>query len=113
MNFTYPHTIENCLGEKLIFKGVEKERDGDKLLVENYVTPGSGPAMHTHYLQDEALTVIKGRLAYEVQGQPVQYAEEGDTVLFRKGTPHRFWNAGENVLHCKGWVKPANTLVFF
>jgi hypothetical protein len=26
---------------------------------------------------------------------------------------HRFWNAGEKVLHCNGWVKPANTIVFF
>ncbi len=29
------------------------------------------------------------------------------------GTPHRFWNDGEEVLHCKGWIKPANTIVFF
>lgn len=33
--------------------------------------------------------------------------------MFKRGVPHRFWNAGEEVLHCTGWVKPANTLVFF
>ncbi len=113
MKYSYPHTIENCLGEKLIFKSIERELDGDKLIVENFVTPGSGPIMHTHLLQDECLTVVNGKLAYEIEDQPVQYVHEGETVLFKRGVPHRFWNDGEEVLHCTGWVKPANTLVFF
>src|SRR4051812_2294335 len=62
MNITYPHIIENCIGEKLIFQELQKESDGDRLLVENYVAPGSGPVMHTHWLQDESLTVINGDL---------------------------------------------------
>ena len=84
-----------------------------RLLVENYVTPGQGPLMHTHWLQDECLTVVKGKIGYQVKGQPAQYASEGESVLFERGTPHRFWNAGEDVLHCKGWIKPANTIVFY
>lgn len=113
MTIKYPHTIENCIGEKLTFQAVQKEREGDKVLVENYVTPGSGPVMHTHWLQDEALTVITGRLGYQVKGGPKQYANEGETVLFKRGTPHRFWNDGQEILHCKGWIQPANTIVFF
>jgi quercetin dioxygenase-like cupin family protein len=113
MRITYPHTIENCIGEKLIFQKLQKEPDGDRIIVENYVTPGNGPVMHTHLLQDEALTVIKGRLAYEVQGQPVKYASRGETVSFKRGTPHRFWNDGQDTLHCIGWIKPANTIAFF
>ena len=113
MNYTYPHVIESCIGEKLIFQSLEKDPDGDRLIVENFVAPGSGPVMHTHWLQDESLTVKKGKLGYEVLGQPEQFAGEGETVLFKKGVPHRFWNAGEETLNCKGWVKPANTLVFF
>ncbi|MES2650060.1 MAG: cupin domain-containing protein [Bacteroidota bacterium] len=113
MNYTYPHTIQNVTGEKLIFKALLPEPDGDKLLVENFVTPNSGPPMHTHFLQDEALTVVEGKIGYQVQGKPAQFAGVGETVLFRRGVPHRFWNAGEEILHCTGWVKPANTLVFF
>jgi len=113
MKFTYPHVIENCVGEKIIFKELQKEPDGDRLIVENYVTPGHGPVMHTHKLQDECLTVVKGKIGYQVLGQPEQYANVGETVLFKRGTPHRFWNAGEDVLHCAGWIKPANTIVFF
>lgn len=113
MNITYPHTIENCIGEKIIFERVEHEADGDKVIVENFVATQSGPVMHTHFLQDESLTVIKGKLGYEVLGNAKQYAGEGETVLFKRGTPHRFWNAGDETLNCKGWIKPANTIVFF
>lgn len=113
MNYDYPHTITNPIGETLIFKEVVKEPDGDKLLVENYVTPKNGPPMHTHFLQDEALTVVTGQIGYQVQGEQPQYAGVGETVFFKRGTAHRFWNAGEEVLHCKGYIKPANTIVFY
>lgn len=113
MDYKLPHTIENCIGEKLTFKALVQEPDGDKLLCENYVVPNSGPPMHTHFLQDECLTVVNGRMGYQVQGEPEQFAGHGETVLFKRGVPHRFWNAGEDMLHCEGWVKPANTLVFY
>ena len=113
MKFAYPHVIENCIGEKLIFKELQKEPDGDRLLVDNDVQPGHDPLMHTHWLQDESLTVVNGQIGYQVLGQPEQYAGEGETVLFKRGVPHRFWNAGPEILHCKGWIKPANTIVFF
>ena len=113
MKITLPHTIENCIGEKLIFHSIQKEHDGERLLVENYVKPGIGPVMHTHLLQDESLTVISGRIGYQLLGQPEQFANRGETILFKRGTPHRFWNAGQDTLHCKGWIKPANTSVFY
>lgn len=113
MKTAYPHTISNCTGEKLTFLSVQKEPDGDRVLVENFVAPGSGPTLHTHWLQDEELTVVEGRIGYQVQGGPEQFAGEGETVLFTRGTPHRFWNAGERPLHCKGWIKPANSVVYF
>ncbi len=113
MTYNYPHTIENSTGEKLIFLSVQKEADGDRVLVENIVQPKHGPPMHTHYMQDESLTVIKGRMGYQILGQESQYADEGATIEFKRGTPHRFWNAGDTVLNCKGWVKPANSIEFF
>lgn len=113
MTITYPHVIENCIGEKLIFQSLQPEPDGDRLLVENYVQPGVGPMMHTHWLQDECLTVVKGKIGYQLLGGEEQFAGEGESVLFKRGVAHRFWNAGDDTLHCKGWVKPANTLSFF
>jgi quercetin dioxygenase-like cupin family protein len=113
MKITYPHVIENCIGEKIVFTELQKETDGDRLVGDCYATPGNGPVMHTHWLQDESLTVIKGKVGYQVQGQPEHFAHEGETILFKRGVALRFWNAGQEVLHCKAWVKPANTFAFF
>ncbi len=113
MTFTYPHTIENGLGETLVFRALQPESDGDRLLVDNMVAPGIGPPMHIHWLQDESLTVVQGKIGYQVQGQAEQFAGVGETVLFKRGVAHRFWNAGSQPLHCTGWIKPANTVVFF
>lgn len=113
MHYPLPHSIQNPIGETLIFKELVKEPDGDRLIVENFVVPNSGPPMHTHHLQEEALTVVQGRIGYQVQGAEPKYAGIGETVVFKRGVPHRFWNAGDDILHCTGYVKPANTLVFY
>ena len=113
MKYKFPHSIENAIGEKITFLGTEPGPDGEKVIVENFVTPGHGPVMHTHWLQDECLTVVTGRIGYQVLGEEEKFAEVGESVLFKRGQPHRFWNAGQNVLHCKGWIYPANTIVFY
>jgi quercetin dioxygenase-like cupin family protein len=113
MKISYPHTIKNCTGEKIIFKEVQKDTDGDRIIVENFVSPGHGPLMHTHFLQDESLTVVNGRIGYQVLGESEQYAGEGETIVFKRGVPHRFWNDGQDELHCTGWIKPANSIVFY
>lgn len=113
MNITYPHTISTHHGEKLIFHGTESSPEGERVLVENFVAPGSGPPIHVHWQQDESLTVVKGTIGYQVAGQPAQYAGIGQTIVFKRGVAHRFWNAGEEVLNCRGWVNPANSIVFF
>ena len=69
--------------------------------------------MQTHWLQDKAIKVIRGRLGYQLKGQPKKFANEGEIVFFQRGIAHRFWNAGPDLLHCEGWLKPANTVSFF
>lgn len=113
MNFKYPHTIENSIGEKIIFKSVEQLPGGDKVIVESFCKPGAGPAMHTHHKQEEELTVLSGKMGYHILGQEPKFASPGESVLFKRGTPHRFWAEGQEPLHCKGWIQPANSIVFF
>lgn len=108
-----PHTIENCTGEKITFHELVPEADGNRLIVSNEVAPGNGPLMHTHFLQDESLTVLEGLMGYQVQGGPERFAKRGESVLFKRGEAHRFWNAGMTPLRCTGYIKPANTIVFF
>jgi len=113
MNFTLPHTIENGLGEKIIFKEIIHEPDGDKLLIEGFCKPKCGPAMHVHFKQDESLTVVSGKMGYRVLGQEPVYLNAGQTATFSRNQAHNFWNAGEDDLRINSWVKPANSIVFF
>lgn len=113
MDFTYPHTIENSFGEKLIFKRVQPESDGDRIIGENFVVPGIGPPMHVHWPQDKGFTVFRGKIGNQVAGRTEQFAHEGESVVFKRGVAHRFWNAGTETVQCQAWIKPANSFVFF
>jgi len=111
--YTYPHTIENGAGERLTFFRRVPGPNGDRLEGDNVVAPGAGPPMHVHHLQEEALTVLEGQLGYERPGQPARFAGPGETVVFRAGEAHRFWNAGEEVLRCAAWIEPADNVEYF
>lgn len=111
--YTYPHTIENGAGECLTFVQRVPGHSGDRLEVQNIVTPGAGPPMHIHHYQEEALTVQQGRIGYQRLGEPAQFAGPGETVTFRSGEAHKFWNAGEGELRCSGYVEPADNVEYF
>ena len=113
MEKTLPLTIKNGLGEELIFHRMEIEEGEEKLIIENYVAPGSPPIKHIYYMQDEFLVVLHGKMGYQVEGEEVKYAGIGETVLFKKGKPHKFWNAGNDELNCFGWIKPAYNVIFY
>lgn len=113
MKYTLPHTIENCIGEKIIFKSIEQSTVGDKVFVDAFCIPGAGPGMHTHLKQEEELAVVSGKMAYQVLGQETKYLNVGETVLFKRGVPHKFWADGQEPLQLKGWLHPAGTAVFF
>ncbi len=108
----FPLTIKNT-GEQLTFLKIEKEGSIDKVYVEGEVKPGKGPAMHTHFLQDEQLTVVSGKMGYQFWGSEQQFALPGESVLFEREQPHRFWNAGEEMLKIEGWVGPVHNFPYF
>jgi len=113
MNYKFPHTIENCIGERITFKTLERSPDGDAVIVESLCQPGSGPIMHTHFKQEEIITVVSGTMGYQVKGQKPAFVRPGESVEFKRGVPHRFWAEGNEVLRLAGKIKPANTIVFY
>ena len=113
MQFKYPHTIENGGSEVLTFVRVVKDGNSDYVETEGKVQPGGGPPMHVHFKQDESFTVVKGKIGVQELGKEPEFYDEGTTRLFQRGVAHRFWNAGDDELHIKGFVKPANNIVYF
>ena len=113
MPVSYPHTIDNGVGERITFLRRVPGQLGDRLEVENVVGHGSGPPMHIHHYQEEALTVVAGRIGYQRQGEDAKYGGPGETAVFAAGEPHKFWNAGEGELRCQGYIDPADNIEFF
>lgn len=109
----YPIRIDNGAGEVIVFERVVSSPDGDVLEVSNEVQPGAGPPMHVHFQQDEALTVAQGKMGYQVLGEEPKFANLGETVEFMRGTAHKFWAEGDEVLRCTGYIKPPNNVVYF
>jgi len=64
-----------------------------------------GPMRHVHPEQVERLTVRAGRLGLWHDGEQ-STLKSGETAVIPAGDPHRFWNAGDGLLHIRGSVTP-------
>ena len=111
--YSYPHTIDNGAGERLIFTRRVRGEAGEYVEGENAVSPGAGPPMHVHFFQDETFTVLQGRIGYQRLGEPERFAGPGETVPFPAGEAHRFWNAGTEELRCAARVEPPGNIEYF
>ena len=111
--YSYPHSFDDGAGERLTFLRRVPGSTGDRLEGENVVAPGKGPPMHVHHYQEEVLTVQKGRIGYQRAGEPPQFAGPGETVGFKAGEVHRFWNAGTDDLVCTAHIEPADNIEYF
>ena len=81
-------------GRELVFKVTGDDTDGafDFFTVE--VAPLSGPPLHVHHVQEEAIFVLKGRYKVKV-GDEVFHCDEGGFAYMPKGLPHAFFNLTE------------------
>jgi quercetin dioxygenase-like cupin family protein len=109
----YPRTIENGAGERITFVGIGRDERGEYLEIRNEVSPGKGPPMHVHHLQEEGVTVERGTMAYLELGGEERRAGPGESVVFAPGVAHRFWNAGDDQLVGTGFVRPPDNLEHF
>ena len=110
---TLPLRIENGHGEVLTFERRVMTPTGERIEGTNEVQPGSGPPMHIHHRQEEGLTVLTGRLGYEMPGEAPRFVEPGETVVFAPGVAHRFWAEGEDLLRCSAYIQPPDNVAYF
>jgi quercetin dioxygenase-like cupin family protein len=100
--------LENPVtGEVLVFHRTAEETDGESVLVETIVRPhGFVAAAHVHPHQTERFEVVEGLLGLRIGGKEL-VAGPGDVAVVAPGTPHRFWNAGEEEVRFLCEVRPA------
>ncbi|HYZ76426.1 MAG TPA: cupin domain-containing protein [Gaiellaceae bacterium] len=101
-------TIENPLtGERIVFNKTSQETGGEAVEIEVYVRPGGVvAAAHVHPFQSERFEVISGRLGMKLGRKKIEVGPD-EVVLVEPGTPHKFWNAGDDELHFVTVVRPA------
>ena len=100
--------LENPVtGEVLVFHRTSAETSGESVLVETIVRPhGFVAAAHVHPHQTERFEVLEGLLGLRV-GDKELVVGPGDVAVIAPGTPHRFWNAGEDESRFLCEVRPA------
>jgi quercetin dioxygenase-like cupin family protein len=91
----------------LIFRQTSRQTGGETIQVETIVRPdGFVAATHVHPYQTERFEVLDGRLGLRV-GDHELIAGPGDVATVEPGTPHRFWNAGQDEARFVCEIRPA------
>jgi quercetin dioxygenase-like cupin family protein len=100
--------LENPItGEVMIFRETAAETGGKLVRVETIVKPdGFVAAAHVHPAQTERFSILEGTLDFRV-GKEIVRAGAGDALVVPPGTPHRFWNAGDEEAAFLVEVRPA------
>jgi quercetin dioxygenase-like cupin family protein len=101
-------TIENPVtGERLLFRKTSRETGGQAVVIETFVQPnGFVAAAHVHPSQEERFEVLRGSVGFKV-GRKKLIVGPGQRVTVPAGTPHKFWNAGDDEAHFVCEVRPA------
>jgi mannose-6-phosphate isomerase-like protein (cupin superfamily) len=101
-------TIENPVtGERLVFRKTSRETGGQAVVVETFVQPnGFVAAAHVHPSQEERFEILRGSVGFKIAGRKM-VAGPGQRLTVPAGTPHRFWNAGEEEAQFVCEVRPA------
>lgn len=83
--------LQSGPGRDLIFKATGDDTDGafDFFTVE--VGPMSGPPLHVHHTQEEAIFVLKGRYKVRI-GDEIVRCDVGGFAYLPKQVPHAFFN---------------------
>jgi mannose-6-phosphate isomerase-like protein (cupin superfamily) len=101
-------TVENPLtGERLTFRETARDTGGEFTRFEALIGPGGQLASgHLHPNQSERFEFLSGSLTMKIGGRKVQ-TQPGDVVVVEPGTPHNFWNKGDEPVRMLVEVRPA------
>jgi mannose-6-phosphate isomerase-like protein (cupin superfamily) len=101
-------TIHNPVtGERLVFRKTSRETGSQAVVIETFVQPnGFVAAAHVHPGQEERFEILRGSVGFKI-GRKKLVAGPGQRLTVPAGTPHKFWNAGDEEAHFVCEVRPA------
>ena len=100
--------IENPVtGERIVFRKTSRDTGGQAVVIETFVQPdGFVAAAHVHPSQEERFEVLKGSVGFRI-GREKLVAGPGRRITVPAGTPHKFWNAGDDEAQFVCEIRPA------
>lgn len=106
--------IENpVIGDRIVFRRTAAESGGELLELDLFAKPGAkGPPEHVHPNQEERFTVIAGSLRAVIRGRERQFTA-GEAFVVPAGTPHTWWNDGEEEAQVRVEFRPASRMESF
>ena len=101
-------------GERIVWRRVARETNGELLQGELIAVPGGHPAAaHVHPHQEEKFEVLAGTLQLVVDGRRSTLGP-GDVAVIPPGRSHTWWNVGDEEARVLGEFRPAlRTEMFF
>jgi quercetin dioxygenase-like cupin family protein len=101
-------TIHNPVtGELVTFLATSADTNGEAVVIETVVQPhGSVAAAHVHPSQSERFAVKSGKLGMRL-GRKKRTLGPGQWLTVEPGTPHRFWNDGDEPVSFVCEIRPA------
>ena len=108
-------TIEHPVAaERIVFLKTARDTDGELLQLDFFMKGGGFvPAEHVHPYQEERFEVLSGTAHFRLRGQERDVGA-GETIVVPAGTPHVWWNPGEEEAHLILEYRPAlRTETFF
>lgn len=94
-------------GERLIFRQTAADTNGEAVVVETILQPDAFVAgAHVHPYQEERFHVLRGSVGFRL-GRRRIVVGPGERVTVPAGTPHRFFNAGDEEAAFEAEVRPA------
>ena len=103
--------LENRHTGEILQMQRRRNSDGQIVLhIDGSLPPGtSGPPLHVHFDQLEEGTVMAGTLGTQIAKEKT-IVPAGESAVFPAGVPHKWWNAGDDLLHLCGQATPASDL---
>ena len=93
-------------GERLAMRRVKRGDDVCLELKGSLPAHQEGPPLHIHVAEDEGGTVRAGTLSVLLDGRRFTVGS-GEQVSLPRGSTHRWWNDGNELLLFEGYARPA------